>query len=83
MDSFVLMDETGALDEHAAGTARGIEHASVIGLKDLHDQADDAARCEEFAAFLPLRAGELAEEVFIDSTEGVIVETRRESRKLS
>jgi hypothetical protein len=76
----MLLHEAGALDEHAAGTAGGVEHATVIGLKDLHDQADDATRCEELAAFLPLCSGEFAEEIFVDPAEGVVVEACRNLR---
>src|SRR6266542_3889975 len=41
-------------------------------LDDLDDQADDAARREELAALLPFRAGELAEEIFVDPAESVV-----------
>ena len=79
----MLVHEAGALDEHAAGTAGRVEHAAVVGFKNLHDQADDAARREELTAFLPFGAGEFAEKIFIDPAERVVFETRRESRKLS
>ena len=70
----VLLHEAGALDKHAAGTAGGVEHAAVIRLENLDDQADDAARREELAALLPFRARELAEEIFVDPAEGVVFE---------
>ena len=37
----------------------------------------------ELAALLALGAGELAEEVFVDAPEGVVVHAWRESRRLS
>jgi hypothetical protein len=33
----MLLDKAGALHEHTAGAAGGIEHASMIRLKKLHD----------------------------------------------
>ena len=45
---------------------------------DLDDQPHDAGRREELAALRAFRAGELAEEVFVDPAEGVIVETGRD-----
>src|SRR6266702_7959292 len=41
------------------------------GFDDLDDQFDDGGRCEEFAAFLSLGHGELAQEVFVDFAEDV------------
>ena len=70
----VLGDEARRLHEHAAGAAGGIEDAAVEGLDDLGEQPDDAARRVELAALLALGAGELAEEVFVDAAEGVVVE---------
>jgi hypothetical protein len=65
------LHEAGGLDEHAAGAARGIEDAAVVRLQDFHDQFDDGGGRVEFAALLALAHGELAEEVFVDQTEGV------------
>lgn len=69
----MLLHKSRALHEHTTGTAGGVEHAAVIGLQDLHDQANDAARREELAALLPFRARELAEEIFVDPAEGVVI----------
>ena len=46
----------------------------MVGLDDFGEQADDAARGVELAALLALGAGELAEEVFVDAAEGVVVQ---------
>ena len=73
----MLVHEAGALDEHAAGTAGGIEHASVVRLKNLHDQADDAVGREKLAALLPFRTRELPEEIFVDPAQGVVFEIIR------
>ena len=45
----------------------------MIRLDDFGEEADDAGRGVELAAFLALGAGELAEEVFVDAPEGVVV----------
>jgi len=45
----------------------------VVGFDDFGEEADDAGRGVELAAFLALGAGELAEEVFVDAPEGVLV----------
>ena len=45
----------------------------MIRLDDFGEEADDAAGGVELAAFLALGAGELAEEVFVDAPEGVVV----------
>ena len=67
-------NEAGALHEHAAGAAGGIEDAPVKGLQHLDQEADDAGGREELAALLPLAHGEGAEEVFIDLPEGVALQ---------
>lgn len=46
----------------------------MVRLENLHDQADDAAGSEEFAALLPFRARELAEKIFVDPAEGVVLQ---------
>ena len=53
------------------------------GSMHFDEQADDAARRVELAALLALGAGELAEEVFVDAPEGVVVQRWRESRRPS
>src|SRR5206468_1114598 len=60
-------------NEHAARTARGVEHAPVVRLKDFDDQPDDAGRCVELAAFLSFGAGKFAEKVLVNAPEGVVV----------
>ncbi len=67
-------DEARRLHEHAAGAAGGVKDATVEGFDDFGQQLDDAARRVELAALLPFGAGELAEEVFIDATEGVEID---------
>lgn len=37
------------------------------------EEADDATRSVELAAFLPFGAGEFAQKVFVDASEGVVV----------
>ena len=70
----MLGDEARGGDEHAARTARGVEDAPVVGLDDFGEEADDAAGGVKFAAALALAHGELAEEVFVDAPEGVVVQ---------
>ena len=50
---------------------------------DLDDQLDDAGGREELAALLPLRHGELAEEVFVNLAEGVAFDRHRDGRRSS
>ena len=69
----VLGDEAGALDEHAAGAAGGVEDVAVVGLEDLGEEADDAGGGVELSPTLSLGHGELGEEVFVDAAEGVVV----------
>ena len=45
----------------------------MIGFNDFGKEFDDTGRGIELAAFLSFRAGELAQEVFIDSSEGVVI----------
>lgn len=71
-------NEAGALDEHAAGTAGGIEDAAVVWLEDFDEEADDAGRCVELAAFLAFGAGEFAEEIFVDAAKGVAIDGGRD-----
>ena len=70
----MLGDEARRGDEHAARTARRVEDAPVVGLDDFGEEADDAAGGVKFAAALALAHGELAEEVFVDAPEGVVVQ---------
>ncbi len=69
----VLGHEARALHEHAAGAAGGIEDAPVKRLDHFDQQAHDGAGRVELAALLPFGAGEFAEEVFVDATEGIVV----------
>ena len=67
----MLRDETGALDEHAAGAAGRVEDAALEGFDDADDELDDGGGGEELAALLAFAHGEVAEEVFVDLAEGV------------
>ena len=53
----------------------------MIRLDDFGEQADDGGGRVKFAAPLAFGHGELAEEIFVDAPEGVVVERRRESRR--
>ena len=70
----MLGHKARALHEHAAGAAGGIEDAPVERLDHFDQQAHDGAGRVELAALLPFGAGELAEEVFVDATESIVVE---------
>ena len=70
----MLVDEPGALDEHAARSARGVEDLAVERLDDLDDQADDRGRREVLAALGAFRDRELAEEVLVDLAERVALD---------
>ena len=70
----MLSTKRGALDEHAARPARGVEDLAVERLDDLDDQPDDRRRREELAALLALGDRELAEEVLVDLAEGVALD---------
>jgi hypothetical protein len=74
----VLGHEARRLHEHAARAAGGVEDAAVVGLDDFGEEADDAGGRVELAAALALGHGELAEEVFVDAAEGVVVERGRD-----
>ncbi len=67
----VLLDELFRLHEHAARAAAGVVDAALVGLDHLDQRADDRARRVELAAALAFRAGELAEEIFVDAAEQV------------
>ena len=43
----------------------------MVGLQHFDQQTHDAGRCVEFAALLPFRPGEFAEEVFVDLSEHI------------
>ncbi len=65
------LDEMARLDEHAAGTAGGIEHDPVIGLDDIDDGLHERGRREELAIVLRALHGELHQEVFVDAPEDI------------
>jgi len=67
----VVFDECRRLHEHAATSRCRIKNLPVERLDDFDDQLDDAGGCEELAALLPLRHGELAKEIFVNLPEGV------------
>ena len=64
-------DEFLRLHEHTAGAAAGIVDAAFVGREHLDEEADDALRRIELAAFLSFGAGKLAEEVFVNATKDV------------
>ena len=68
----MLLDESLALHEHAAGAAAGVVHATSVRRQHLHQHTDDAARRIELAALPPLGARELREEVLVDPTQHVL-----------
>jgi len=57
-------------------TAGRVKNAPMIRLDDLGEKADDGSRRIELASALPLCHRKLAEEVFVDSSKGVVVECR-------
>ena len=68
----VSPDEFHRLHEHAGGTAAGVVDPAPIGLQHLDQQLDHAARGVELAALLALGAGELGQEVFVDTAQHVL-----------
>ena len=50
----------------------------MIRLDHLGEEADDAARGVELAALLALRAGELAEKILVDPSEGIVIHRGRD-----
>ena len=44
-------------------------------LNDFDNKSDDRTRGEELATLLSFRAGELAEEIFVDPSESIVFET--------
>ena len=69
----VAFDKFDGLDEHAAGAAAGVVDLAFVGLDHFGDEIDDALRGVELAPELALGGGELAEEVFIDPADGVLL----------
>src|SRR5690606_32918554 len=67
----VGFDEVGALDEQAAGTAGGVEHAALVGLEHLDQQLGDRGRRVELAAAVPLSLSEHLDEVLVGAPEVV------------
>ena len=78
--TIMLGDEPFRLHEHPARTAARVIHASAGRFEDLDNHPDDAGRGEEFAAAPSLRAGEIAEEVFVDLPHQVAGTMRVTSR---
>ena len=74
----VPIDELGALDEHAARSARGVVDPAVERFDDLDDQPDDRVRREELAAEAALARGEVGEEVLVDQPERVAGQLARQ-----
>ena len=73
----VVLYEFGALDEHAPGTAGGIEDASLEGFDDFHNQLNERSWGEELASALPFGHGEVAEKVLVNLAEGVSLNLHR------
>ena len=70
----MAFDELGALDEHAARPAGGVQHAAVERFENFHDEPDDGVRREELAAALAFLSCEVGEEVLVDQAERVTAE---------
>ena len=70
--ALVRADELDRLHEHAGRAAARVVDAPVVGLEHLDQELDHAARRVELAALLALGAGELREEVFVDTAEHVL-----------
>ena len=45
--------------------------------EDFDDETDDARRCVELAALRTFGSRKLAEEIFVNATESIVVERRR------
>lgn len=69
----VAFDKLERLHEHAARAAAGVVDLAFVGLDHFGDEIDDALRGVELAPQLALGGGELAEEVFIDPADGVLL----------
>ncbi len=74
----MAFDKLLGLDEHPARTAAGVVDAALdaafrvgIRLEHLDHGPDDRARGVELAAALALGAGELAQEVLVDTAQDV------------
>ena len=61
------------LHEHTARAAAGVVDLALVGLDHFGDQVDHALGGVELAPELAFRGGELAEEVFIDPADGVLL----------
>ena len=67
----VLRHGAGTLDEHAAGSARRVEHRAALGVQHVGNQRHQRDGGEKFAAVVGFLVGELGEEVFVDATKDV------------
>ena len=67
----MLFDELFALHEHAGRAAARIVDAPLVRREPLDQHADHATRRVELPAILPLRTGELREEVFVDAAQEI------------
>ena len=65
------LDEMTRLDEHAAGTAGGIEDEAVVRLYDVDDRLHERGRREELAVVLCALHRELHQEIFVDAPEDI------------
>ena len=66
-----LLDDAGALHEHAAGACGRVEHCAMLWVEHMGDQRYQREGGEELAAVVSLLIGELGEEVLVDATEDV------------
>lgn len=60
------------LDEHAARTTAGVEDDALGRFQHRNESPDDARWREILAASLPLRVGELPDEVLVDLSDEVL-----------
>ena len=72
----VALHERLGLHEHAARAAARVIDAALVRFQHFHQHAHDRAGRVELAAALALRAGEAAEEIFIDAAEQVLAPCR-------
>src|SRR6185437_10582404 len=69
--SAVLSDELLALNEHSTGTAARVIDATLVRLDHFDEELNDTSGGIKLAALLSFRAGELPEEVLVDTSEDV------------
>ena len=65
------LDEMGALDEHPARTASGIQHSAALGFKHIGNQRDQRNGRKKLSAVVGLLVSKLRQEVLIDTAEDI------------